>query len=206
MVALAALFHTGSIATAQQVGITADKAESRFTVNGREFTIARVQDTEHRLTGEFTRTSRECPPFCIQPITAADGVETLGELEVLDFLETEVSTGQGLLVDSRLPDWYALGTIPGAVNVPFPTLEADNPYRDDILQALGAVKRVDGSFDFSGAPELVLFCNGPWCGQSPRSIQNLVAAGYPPEKLHYFRGGMQSWQILGLRTYLPLEG
>ena len=27
--------------------------------------------------------------------------------------------------------------------------------------------------------------------------------GYPPDKLRYYRGGMQMWQVLGLTTVIP---
>ena len=84
------------------------------------------------------------------------------------------------------------------MNIPFTLLSADdNPYLEDILAALGATK-TDGDWDFSEAKSLALYCNGPWCDQSPRAIQGLLKAGYPAEKLFYYRGGMQNWQLLGL--------
>ncbi|KUF10142.1 rhodanese-like domain-containing protein [Pseudoponticoccus marisrubri] len=187
---------------AQDVRITPDQASRAIDVNGRTIVIERIQDTAHRLTPEFTKTSRPCPPFCIHPIAAAEGVATVGEIEVIDFLDQKVAAGTGLLIDSRVPEWHAKGTIPGAVNVPFVTLEPTNPYRDEILQALGARKQGAG-WDFSGAMELMLFCNGPWCDQSPRAIRNLTATGYPPSKLHYYRGGMQLWMLLGLTVQSP---
>ncbi len=184
-------------AWAEDVRITASLDRHITTINGRPQVIERIQDPEHRLSGDFTKTSRPCPPFCIAPIEAAPGVATLGEVEVIDFIDSHVAAGTGLLLDSRVPQWFAQGTIPGAVNVPFSTLDPANPYRDDILAALGA--RHDGQeWDFGDAKELLLFCNGPWCDQAPRAIRNLRAAGYPAEKLHYYRGGMQLWLLLGL--------
>ena len=50
---------------------------------------------------------------------------------------------------------------------------------------------------------LLLFCNGAWCGQSPESLKELIAIGYPEEKLKWYRGGMQSWLSLGLTTVKP---
>ena len=52
----------------------------------------------------------------------------------------------------------------------------------------------------SKAKTLVMFCNGMWCGQSPASIDALRKFGYPADKIKYFRGGMQTWKILGLTT------
>ena len=49
----------------------------------------------------------------------------------------------------------------------------------------------------------MLFCNGIWSDQSLRGLQALRAAGYPAEKLRYYRGGMQDWQILGLTVVVP---
>ena len=195
-----AMLHTQAMA--QEVGITPDVAAATIEINGEVIRIERIQDTGHRLDSEFTKTSRPCPPFCISPMAAAPGVETVGEVEVISFLENEVAGGKGLLIDSRVPDWFAKGTIPGAVNVPFATLEPNNPYRNEILKALGAVE-TGGVWDFSGAMALTLFCNGPWCDQSPRAIRSLLDVGYPAEKISYYRGGMQLWLLLGLSTKSP---
>jgi rhodanese-related sulfurtransferase len=84
----------------------------------------------------------------------------------------------GLLIDARLPDWFNKGAIPGAVNVPFATLSAENPYQADILRALGAAPTDDG-FDFSNALTLMIYGNGPWDAQGTHAVQALIAAGYP---------------------------
>lgn len=197
-----ALVITNNHSNAQEVGISAETSSVSVEVAGKLLTIERIQDTTHKLTNEFTKTSRPCPPFCIAPIKASPGVETVGELEVIDFLEKSVATGKGLLIDARLPEWFAKGTIPGAVNVPFATLNASNPYRDQILTALGGTKS-GSAWDFTAARELTLFCNGPWCEQSRHAITDLVEVGYPEDKLHYYRGGMQNWLLLGLTVETP---
>jgi len=199
---LLAFVITGSHATAQEVNITPDTASASIEINGELIQIERIQDTSHQLTSEFTKTSRPCPPFCIHPIAAAPGVSTVGEIEVISFLENEVAGGTGLLIDSRVPAWFAKGSIPGAVNVPFAALEETNPYRLEIIKALGATQSGNG-WNFDNAMQLTLFCNGPWCDQSPRSIRSLMAAGYPAEKINYYRGGMQLWLLLGLTVNTP---
>ena len=68
---------------------------------------------------------------------------------------------------------------------------------------MGAKIKDSGEVDFTNAINLALFCNGPWCDQSPRAIKGLINAGYPPEKIQYYRGGMQAWKSFGLTTVLP---
>jgi len=187
-----------------EVNLTENLPFIDIEYEGKSMRIERIQDTNHRLTNSFAKTSRPCPPFCIHPMKASIGVQTVGELELLDFLMTKVKSDSGLLIDARLPDWYRKGTIPGAVNIPFTLLVAgpDDPHTAEVLKALDAVEQ-DGEWDFRDALELLLFCNGPWCDQSPRAINNLLALGYPPDKLYYYRGGMQVWQLLGLTTVIP---
>ena len=186
-------------AQAQDVKITPDMPYALFTINGNEVVIERNQDQSARLESEFSKTSRKCPPFCIHPMSAGEGVETVGEIEVIEYISTHVETGKGLLIDSRIPSWFAKGTIPGAINIPFSTVSPENDYRDEILQALGAQKDGD-AWDFTQATDLLMFCNGPWCDQSPRAIRDLLDVGYPAEKIRYYRGGMQLWLTLGLST------
>lgn len=201
-VAIALLVASIGSASAETGRITADTAEATFTIDGQTLRIGRAQDPEARLEDEFAKNARACPPFCVHPMSAGEGVETVGELELIDFLRSHVETGRGLLIDSRVPEWFAKGTIPGAVNLPFTALDPENRYRDEILKALGGRER-DGGWDFSGATDLLMFCNGPWCDQSPRAIASLRAVGYPAEKLRYYRGGMQVWQVLGLTVTKP---
>lgn len=202
-----AIFSLGSPAAAQEVGITEALPAVEMVISGKTITIARNQDQDARIDDEFAKTSRACPPFCIHPMQVAPGVVTLGELEVIDFLRDQVVSGKGVLIDSRLPEWNAKGTIPGAVNVPFATLAPENPYRVEILKALGAKPLADGTLDFSSVMSVAMFCNGPWCDQSPRAIRYLTEAGFPPEKLFYYRGGMQDWLLLGLTVVKPnIEG
>jgi rhodanese-related sulfurtransferase len=48
-----------------------------------------------------------------------------------------------------------------------------------------------------------MYCNGPWCGQSPTAIKRLLRAGYPASRIKYYRGGMQSWESFGLTVVEP---
>lgn len=194
-----------SAALAEDVRLTEDRPRAEFKIGQRPHVIERIQDKDNVITGTFAKTSRACPPFCIHPMKAAEGVETVGELEIIEFLEKKVAAGNGLLVDARIPEWYEKGSIPGAVNIPFTLFSDKNPYLDDILAVLGAEPAGEGRWDFAEAKELLLFCNGPWCDQSPRAIKGMLKLGYPAEKLFYYRGGMQNWSLLGLTTVVPEE-
>jgi len=189
-------------ALAQDVQITDGFATANVTVGTTQITISRSQDTNAVISGEFAKTSRPCPEFCIQPMIPAVGITPVGELELITFLQEKVDTQTGLLIDARVPDWFDKGAIPGAINVPFAALAAENPYQSEILRALGAVV-IDGDFDFSGAMSLMVYGNGPWDAQGSRAVQALVAAGYPASLIQNYRGGLEDWLHLGLSTVRP---
>lgn len=182
------------------VSITANMPTVDVIHRGIPITIKRVQDTSNKLVDDFSKTSRPCPPFCINPMSAAEGVITVGELDIINFLNKDVANGDGLLVDARMPNFYNSETIPGSINIPFVLFTSS---ARDILPLLGAIGTDDGGWDFSGAKKLLLWCNGPWCAQSPRAIRALLAVNYPADKLFYYRGGMQLWKILGMTTIQP---
>ena len=110
----------------------------------------------------------------INPLALAPGVRAVGELEVIEHIE------RGLpLVDSRLAEYFADSTIPGARSVPHG-------------------ETADRLAEFDPAVDTVLFCNGPQCAATPDAIGALLAAGHPAQRLLYYRGGMHDWMTLGL--------
>lgn len=190
-----------------EVNISADLASVEVIHDGRMVTIMRNQDQGHSINTEYAKTSRKCPPFCIQPVELAPGVKTVAELEVLRCLK-QISDGDTsmLVIDSRTPAWVDKGIIPGTVNIPWDTLNIgkSNPatVREILKNQLGAEQR-DDFWTFDDAKTLVLFCNGSWCGQSPTTIKGLLEIGYPAHKILWYRGGMQDWESLGLTTIKP---
>ncbi|MBI1731647.1 MAG: rhodanese-like domain-containing protein [Gammaproteobacteria bacterium] len=198
-----ALLLTCSLASAVEVRITPELEHVDVVHNGQPVRIMRNQDPQHTISERFAFTSRKCPPFCIQPAIIAPGVETIGELEMLQYLKQAAGGDASILiVDSRTPDWVQNGTIPGSVNIPWTTLDTGagaDPFEvADILRERFNVRNREGLWDFSAARTLVLFCNGNWCGQSPANIRTLLALGYPAARLKWYRGGMQNWEMLGL--------
>jgi rhodanese-related sulfurtransferase len=197
-----------AMAADKPVGITPDMMDATVKHGDKSVKIMRNQNNSAEVVPAFAKTSRPCPPFCIQPIVLAPGVETLGEREIIDYL-VRVSEGDDtvLVVDSRTPDWVRKGTIPGSVNIPWTALNpakgADPISIGEILEGQFGVTLIEGLWDFSNAKTLVMFCNGMWCGQSPNNITNLLRFGYPAHKLKWYRGGMQNWSNLGLTTVEP---
>jgi rhodanese-related sulfurtransferase len=200
---------TGGTAKPLEVGITADIPSVDVMHGGQNVTIQRNQNTDNNINPAFGKTSRKCPPFCIQPGELAPGVKTIGELEMLQYLQ-KVSAGDKsvLVIDSRTPDWVEKGTIPGAVSIPWDKLnigKSDPITVQEILEKQLGAKQSEGFWDFSNAKTLVMFCNGHWCGQSPTNIKGLLKIGYPAHKLVWYRGGMQEWETLGLTTVKPAK-
>lgn len=156
--------------------------------------ISRIQDNENRIDGDWARTSRPCPNFCVQPMVPAKGVTPIGEQEVIAMLQDP----DAVLVDSRVAKWYYNGTIPGAQHIPYTEVA-------DRLDELGCEIDFDGWICDDAKP-VALFCNGPWCGQSPTAIRAMIKAGYPADKIYYYRGGMQVWRMLGLTVIEPEDG
>jgi 3-mercaptopyruvate sulfurtransferase SseA len=198
----------GNIQTlhALQVKITKEIPYVDVDVNGKNIRIQRIQDTNHKLKNSYTKTSRPTPPFNIQPYQPIAGVQTVSELDVIEFIKNQVSENRGLLIDARMPKWYNKGTIPGAVNIPFSifaTQENDTFIKE--IFSLFDVEKKNNSWDFSEAQTLLLFDNGPWCQQAVRAMQHLISLGYPKNKILYYRGGLQFWQILGLTLLFPEE-
>jgi rhodanese-related sulfurtransferase len=169
--------------------------------------VLRFQDPSHRIAPPYDRTNRPCPPYCIQPMRIAPGVETVGELEVLAFMQRIADGETGvMLIDSRTEEWIARGTIPGAVNIPYKRLDpevASAAAIADLMQLEFGAAAADGLWNFDSAKTLVFFCNGAWCGQSPTNIKALLGFGYPAHRIKWYRGGMQAWESFGLTTVKP---
>ncbi len=194
-------------ASALEVNIGTDLASVDVMHQGRKVTIMRNQNQGNAINPDFATTSRKCPPFCIQPGELAPGVKTIAELEVLHFLKS-ISDGDAsmMVIDSRTPARVEKGIIPGTVNIPWDTLnigKSDPAAVQEILENQLGAKRWDDFWNFDNVKTLVLFCNGPWCGQSSTTIKDLLKIGYPAHKLLWYRGGMQDWESLGLTTLEP---
>ena len=114
----------------------------------------------------------------IQPITLAPGVQTIGELELIEHLRAGRQ-----LVDTRLAEFVHQGTIPGAIAIAHTGIQ-------NHLEELDPERPV------------ALFCNGPQCAATPDAVRRLLTAGRPSGLILYYRGGMHDWMTLGLPVEL----
>lgn len=100
-----------------------------------------------------------------------------------------VADGSAILVDTRSRAEYAAGHIPSAQALNGP-----------VSAHVAELERLVGD-DKSKA--LVLYCNGPYCGQSGRLANELVAAGFT--NIRRYQLGIPVWRALGGPTEIELE-
>jgi rhodanese-related sulfurtransferase len=91
-------------------------------------------------------------------------------------LAARMSDGVVTVIDVRPPDEYALGHLPGAINVPLSE-----------LQAL--------SKGFDPGREVVAYCRGPWCVMSFEAVAELRRNGIHARRLE---DGLPEWKAAGL--------
>jgi rhodanese-related sulfurtransferase len=171
------------------LAVSAFAANAQDTLKIGPETMAVTVQTEEGPV-EITRHSNETQLIggVLQPIIPLPGVHPAGELEVLQALQDDTAR----VVDMRTMEWRVKSTIPGSIHIPY----TEVAMRLDEVGCTGEA----GAWDCSNALSVFAFCNGPACPQSPQAIKAMVREGFPAEKIHYYRGGMQDWTVLGLTT------
>ena len=174
-----------------EVRITRDVAHVTVATPRGPAVIKRSNRPDNTAVKRLLTAQRNCPSRCVQPHEAAESVATIGELETIQFLEMNI----GYLIDVRIPALYRIGTIPGAVNLPYRLFARR-------LNRLGCTK---GTFKWScrHAKDIVVFCDGPGGYEASQTIRDIIRLGYPADRIKYYRGGMQSWTHLGLTVEKP---
>jgi rhodanese-related sulfurtransferase len=112
-------------------------------------------------------------------------------------LEQVLSTGSAVVLDARPYEEFAVGHIPGAVNVAPKAGVPMSMYVSDVAEIGRLVKG-------NTAGPLVLYCNGPHCGKSERLAGELLVAGYT--NVRRYQLGMPVWRALGGVAQVELEG
>lgn len=176
-----------ALLTAMSLSVLADGVELlRIVGQDRQFVI---QTPAGPLT--ITRSMTACArnKGFLQPLVPLPGVRPVTEIEVLQALNDP----QTMVIDMRDEEEPLKVTIPNTYHIPFNELE-------DRMGELGCTQQAKTQWDCTKAPQIVAFCNGPVCPQSPIGIASMVRAGFPVSKISYYRGGMMDWEALGLTT------
>ena len=101
------------------------------------------------------------------------------------------------LFDARPFKEYAVGHIPGAVNVAAKPGVPMSLYVSDVVEIGRLLKG-------NKAAPIILYCNGPFCGKSKRLSEELLTAGYA--NVRRYQLGIPVWRALGGATVIELEG
>jgi rhodanese-related sulfurtransferase/DNA-binding transcriptional ArsR family regulator len=101
-----------------------------------------------------------------------DSLEPISRETLLEMARVGTVT----VLDVRPPDEFALGHLPGAVNIPLRELEARLA-------------------EFDPAQEFVAYCRGPYCVLSYEAVAALRARGFKARRLE---DGLPEWRAAGL--------
>lgn len=107
-------------------------------------------------------------------MTGQERLEAMSRDELVQRLQEQSVT----LLDVRSHEEYALGHLPGAINLPLEELE----------QRLAELPREQ---------EIIAYCRGPWCVLSGAAVTALRERGFKVRRLN---SGFPDWQAAGLRV------
>ncbi len=174
-----------------------DAATRNIAFDADAAAITQAPRADMARLGTLATRPTDCGAMCLTPSIIAAGVATVAEPEVIRFLGQSVAAGSGLLIDARKRNARDSGAIAGSTNIPVAVLDRNNPYRTDILMALGATRTNDG-LNFDNATPVMIYDGGPADQEAAALVAALVDAGYPADRITYYRGGMLVWVALGL--------
>jgi len=101
-----------------------------------------------------------------------DAMEAVSRKELVQRLRAGTVT----VLDVRPEDEFALGHVPGAVNIPLRALEKRLP-------------------EFDPSQEIIAYCRGPYCVLSYEAVAALRARGFKARRLE---DGLPEWRAAGL--------
>jgi len=127
--------------------------------------VAALRTLAERNSAELERVVRSYFNNC-------DSLEPVSRHELMDRLKAGLVT----VLDVRPEDEFALGHLPGAINIPLGALE----------------KRLA---DLDPRQEIVAYCRGPYCVLSYEAVALLRARGF---KVRRLEDGLPEWRAAGL--------
>ena len=139
--------------------------------------------------------SDACTPSIYSATLSESGQET-PELST-DELRQILAAGHAVVLDARPHREFGISHIPGALNVAAKPGVPLAQYVSDVAE-IGRLVNQDKSAN------LVLYCNGPFCGKSKRLSAELVKAGYT--HVRRYQLGIPVWRALVGATQIEQDG
>jgi rhodanese-related sulfurtransferase/DNA-binding transcriptional ArsR family regulator len=154
----------------RRVGIVVARREGKFVF----YTLAddAVLDLMSALRRIAERNIAEVEQVIRSYFNQRDSLEPVSREELLQ----RSRAGEVTVLDVRPPDEFALGHLPGAINIPLRELETR------LAQ-------------FDPAQEIVAYCRGPYCVLSYEAVAALRARGFKARRL---QDGLPEWRAAGL--------
>ena len=149
-------------------------------------TLALIAVTLTATVGLSNPARAQSTPTIFQA-TLQEAGQLTAEISTED-LQRILASGSNPVLDVRSPLEYAIAHIPGAINIP--------------EQEVAKIMQL-----YSGmTAQIVLTCNGPFCGKSKRTSEQLIVAGYPSGNITRYQLGMPVWRALGNTVQTDLAG
>jgi rhodanese-related sulfurtransferase/DNA-binding transcriptional ArsR family regulator len=154
----------------RRAGLVAAQREGKF-VNYRIAdeavlaAFAAVREVAERHVAEVDRIVRDY-------FDRRDNMEPVTRRELADRMRDGLVT----VIDVRPADEFAIGHVPGAINVPLAELDARLP-------------------ELNAGREVVAYCRGPWCVLSFEAVAALRSKGFNARRLE---DGLPEWREAGL--------
>jgi rhodanese-related sulfurtransferase len=135
-------------------------------------------------------------PASVFEATLNEGAQKTAEVSFAEMKDI-LAGNKAVVFDARPAREYAVGHIPGALNVaPKPGVP--------MSQYVSDVHEIDRVLNGDKAKPIVLYCNGPFCGKSKRLSAELLQGGFA--NVRRFQLGMPVWRALGGVQQIELEG
>ena len=131
----------------------------------------RVLDALATLRALAESHTEEVKTLVASYLNARDQLEPVPAQELL----SRANSGLVTVLDVRPPEEFALGHIPGALNIPL----------DDLASQLHALPNNQ---------EVIAYCRGPWCVLSFEAVRLLRDAGFEARRL---QEGLPEWRYAG---------
>jgi rhodanese-related sulfurtransferase len=156
-----------------------------FTMRIRAFSFAAVVMTLAAVPTHPLSAQQPSPRPSVFQTTLEEPNQKTSEITT-EQLQAILTAGIVPVFDVRTPKEYAIAHIPGTVNI----------YEKEVQQIINQYP--------DRSARMILYCNGPSCGKSKRTSEELVAAGYT--QVQRYQLGLPVWRALSQTVQTDLPG